>query len=145
MAQTINRKSGRRKKSTAQTRGPAMPFGQMTQFDYLYGALAKRYPGIENANGTTSNFQFMQTPMSASWITGQDATAFELANSTSVGLGGFFIAGGGFANAYRDLVLSIEPTNDASNAQYRQCVISINAIDGQIQSLNSQAQGAYQV
>ncbi|MBI5909223.1 MAG: hypothetical protein HY848_04650 [Betaproteobacteria bacterium] len=119
--------------------------GSTTQFDYFYSALAKRYPGIADANGTTTNFQFMNTPMQAQWITGGDANAFELANSTSVGLDGFFIPGGGFANAYRDLVLSIDPTQGSDNARYRNCVIQIAALDNQIQSLTSQAQGSYKV
>lgn len=116
-----------------------------TQFDYFYDALAKRYPGIAAANGVTTNFQFMNTPMSAQWVTGGDANAFELANSTSVGLDGFFIPGGGFANAYRDLVLSIEPTQGADNQRYRNCVIQIAALDNQVQSLTSQAQANYKV
>ena len=49
-----------------------MGFSAATQFDYFYDALAKRYPGIADANGTTTNFQFMNTPMSASWITGTE-------------------------------------------------------------------------
>lgn len=114
-----------------------------TQFDYFYEALAKRYPGIAAANGTTTNFQFMKTPLPAQWMTGSDANAFELANSTSVGLDGFFTPGGGFANAYRDLVLSIEPAQGSDNPRYRECVIQIAAIDKQIQSLTDQAQGAF--
>jgi hypothetical protein len=122
-----------------------MGFADKTQFDYLYDALAQRYPGIAKANGESANFQFMQTPMTADWVTGHDARAFELANSTSVTLDGFFVPGGGFANAYRDLVLSLAPVQKIENAVYVDCVAKLRALDAQKQSLADAAHGAFRV
>jgi len=122
-----------------------MGFAASTQFDYLYDALAQRYPGIASADGRSANFQFMQTPMAADWGTGRDATAFEIANSTSVSLGGFFIPGDGFAESYRDLVLSLAPAQETANPAYRDCITKIAALDAQRKSIRDEARGEFSV
>jgi len=122
---------------------PSNNFSEETQFDYLYDALAQKFPGIQAADGKNTVFQFMQTPLGANWKSGDDADAFELANSTSLDLGGFFMRGSSFANSYKDMVLSIEPTNGVDNPQYRDCVNKIAIIDNNLDSTRKQAQADY--
>jgi hypothetical protein len=116
-----------------------------TQFDYFFDALAQKYPGIADADGVTSNFQFMETPYDASWQNGNDAEAFALADSTSLRLDGFFVPGGSFSNAYADYVLSINPSTGADNAQFKAAAQQISNLNGAIQSKSGQAQAAYAV
>ena len=122
-----------------------MTFTSQTQFDYLFDALAQKYPGIADADGVSSCFQFMETPMAANWTLGSDANAFEIANSTSTSLGGFFVPGGAFATAYADCVLSLQPATGADNAQFKAAASQISRINTAIQSLASQASAAYAV
>ncbi|CAA7623617.1 hypothetical protein [Magnetospirillum sp. UT-4] len=122
-----------------------MPFGNLTQFDYLYAALANKYPGIAAADAKSTAFQFMDTPLSASWIKDDDADAFELADSTSLQLGGFFVRGSNFANSYKDFILSVQPAKGSDNSDYRNAVTNIAALDNNITALVSTARNNYQL
>jgi hypothetical protein len=122
-----------------------MPFKDKTQFDYLFDALAQKYPGIAAADGVTSNFQFMETPKSASWVTGFSADAFYLANSTSLRLDGFFSPGNNLANAYQDYVQSIKPSAGSDNVDYQTAMRKVSAADGALTAKASEAMAAYNV
>lgn len=95
-----------------------MPAGnELTQFDYLFNALANKFPGIASASGA-SLFQFATVPIAASWETNEDAKAYELSSRGSANLTGFYVPGDRIDIAYGDLINSIEQPNVENNPEY---------------------------
>jgi hypothetical protein len=71
-------------------------FEEQSHFDYLYDALAQRYPGIRNADGRHSLFQFVTTPIAADWNANDLSSAHHLVNSVPANLDGFYVKGESF-------------------------------------------------
>jgi hypothetical protein len=97
-----------------------MPNGkELTQFDYLYNALANKYPAIRgNPDGTTV-FQFAAFPIGADWVSGQDEKAYDLAGKGSTRLDGFYSGGPTIENAYRDLISSVSKPDAEQDEAYK--------------------------
>ncbi|NEP02576.1 MAG: hypothetical protein F6K58_28790 [Symploca sp. SIO2E9] len=120
-----------------------MDFNEKSQFQFLYEGLADKYPGIKSADGVTSNFQFMQTPLFANWTSGDDAQAYDIANSRFLDLGGFFVRGEGFAQSYRDLIQSIAPNTGDSNQEYKDDIARLSKNNKLKQSIIDHARTQY--
>lgn len=116
----------------------------LTQFDYLYDALANKYPGLVASDGSQV-FQFAVAPIGASWVTGNDANAYGIANSVSPSLGGFYSLGNPLDNAYSSLITSIQPTNYSANPAYTAQQTILTGLDSSYQQTLHDAQAAYQV
>ncbi|HLA56608.1 MAG TPA: hypothetical protein VK623_10930 [Flavobacterium sp.] len=85
-----------------------------SQFDYLFSAIADKFPAIGQDTATTQ-FQFSGSPMAASWSTGDDIGAYNVANAVSADVNGFYTPNpGSLYNAYSDLIVSISPGIDGS-------------------------------
>jgi hypothetical protein len=95
----------------------SLQMADVDQYQILYSALAKKYPGIINDDGSSTVFQFFETPYAASWVTNADYEAYTLANSTNRRLDGFFVPTDDFFTSYQSLVSSLEPAQ-SSNAEY---------------------------
>lgn len=122
-----------------------MAFSDQSQFNYLFDALAKKYPGLADADGVTSTFQFSELPMEATWVLGYDSDAYNLANATSLRLDGYFAPGTNLANAYQDYVLSIKPNAGSDNPDYQAASRKVNAANDALTAKASLAIGAYKV
>lgn len=122
-----------------------MAFSDQSQFNYLYDALAKKYPGLADADGVTSTFQFSELPMEATWVLGYDSDAYNLANATSARLDGFFAPGTDLANAYQDYVQSIKPNAGSDNPAYLAAQRKVAAADEALTAKANLAIGAYKV
>jgi hypothetical protein len=84
-----------------------------SQFDYLFSAIADRYPAIQAADGSTQ-FQFSASPEGANWQSGSDIDAYNMGNAVPLSMNGFYAKSpASLFNAYSDLILSIEPAVDA--------------------------------
>ncbi|CAM4091330.1 hypothetical protein FLSI110296_13345 [Flavobacterium sinopsychrotolerans] len=91
-----------------------MPDFKDSQFDYLFSAVADKYPAI-GQNTDSTQFQFSGSPMAANWKTGNDINAYNIANSVSADTNGFYTPNpGSLFNAYSDMILSISPSIDGS-------------------------------
>jgi len=87
---------------------------QDSQFDYLFSAIADKYPAIGQNTGTTQ-FQFAGSPMAANWQKGNSYEAHEFANHVSADVNGFYTPNpGGLIAAYTSLISSIDPGVDGS-------------------------------
>lgn len=116
-----------------------------TGFDFLYDGLTKNYPGLIHVDGSSDNFQFMQSPQFANWTTGTDADAYSISNSGSTDLGGFYIPSPGFAQNYKDLVTSIAPSTGSDNQDYKDIVAKIAKATKQNLSIVATARTQYAV
>lgn len=84
-----------------------------SQFDYLFSAIADKYPAIGQDTGSTQ-FQFTGSPMGANWTKGNDIDAYNTANRVAADVNGFYTPNPGpLYNAYSSLILSITPGVDA--------------------------------
>lgn len=96
---------------------PNNDFAQRSQYEFLFDALAQKYPGLADVNESTF-FQFAQAPVAARWISGNDIEAYDIANSVPGNLGGFWVAAGPFDAAYASLLRSIQPKEGDTNDDY---------------------------
>lgn len=95
-------------------------FARQNQFDYLYSAVINKYPGLALDDGT-SVFQFMEMPMEASWVTGTDEAAFNLADTVPAKLGGSYSSGSARVSlAYKSLLESMMGAMADNNVQYKE-------------------------
>lgn len=115
-----------------------------SHFEALYDALARKFPGIAQADGKRANFQFMDTPCPAAWHDGKDARAFLLADSCATRLDGFYLPGGSFSEAYRNYVQAIEPRAGASAARYCATVAQSANLNRALVMIDRQARAAFQ-
>ncbi|MGF1731785.1 hypothetical protein [Photobacterium kasasachensis] len=89
-----------------------MPAFKDSQFDYLFSAIANKYPAIGQSTDSTQ-FQFTGSPLAANWKTGADIDAYNTANKVAADVNGFYTPNpGSLYNAYSDLILSITPGID---------------------------------
>lgn len=79
-------------------------FEKSTQFDYLYDALAQKFPGLVAKNSGTSVFQFSQVPVAANWVTSNDQIAYDIANVVPLNLDGFCVKGDQLDTSYSTLI-----------------------------------------
>lgn len=85
-----------------------------SQFDYLFSAIADKYPAIAQ-NTDSSQFQFAGSPMAAAWQKGNDYAAYQFANHVAIDVNGFYSPNAGqLTNAYGSLISSIDPGVDGS-------------------------------
>ena len=85
-----------------------------TQFDYLFSAIADKFPAIAEHNNSTQ-FQFTGSPMEAAWTNSTDMSAYNTANRVSAAVNGFYTPNpGSLFTAYRSLIASIDPGVDGS-------------------------------
>lgn len=122
-----------------------MAFGDQTQYDYLFNALAQKYPAIASSDGNTSSFQFLELPMEANWVQGSDSNAFQFADATSVRLDGFYAPGGSLSTAYQDYVLSISPKAGSDGAAYQKAAALVAAADNALEAKTAAALAAFNV
>jgi hypothetical protein len=122
-----------------------MAFDDKTQFDYLFDALAQKYPALAASDGQTTTFQFMELPTEANWAANNDANAFAIADATSLSLDGFFAHGGSLSTAYQDFVLSIAPSAGSDNPDYKQAAQLVQAEDQALSNTISDALGQFKV
>ena len=118
-------------------------FEDKTQFDYLYDALAQKYPGLVAANDNASIFQFAQAPVAANWVTGNDGTAYDIANSVPVNIDGFYVHGDQLDTAYSTLIKSIKPKIGDNNPDYKKLKLLADDQNSKMISLADQATKAY--
>lgn len=84
-----------------------------SQFDYLFSAIADKYPAI-GQNTDSTQFQFTGSPLVANWNKGNDIQAYNTANTVSADVNGFYTPNpGSLYNAFSSLILSINPGLDA--------------------------------
>ena len=121
----------------------ASNFGDLSQFDYLYDALTKQYPGLTGDPDGTSVFQFATTPIAASWTTGNDANAYDIANAVPLDLNGFYTPGDALDAAYQDLILSIQPANYSNNPAYAQAQTVLGGLQASFAQTAQNANSAY--
>ena len=121
----------------------AKKFEDYTQYDYLYDALAQKYPGLVAAKNASSVFQFSQVPVAANWITGNDGNAYDIANSVPLNLDGFYVHGDQLDSAYSTLIKSIKPKNGDSNPDYRKMVVKVGDLNNQMSKTADDAAKAY--
>ncbi|SMG07923.1 hypothetical protein SAMN05661096_00092 [Marivirga sericea] len=85
-----------------------------SQFDYLFSAIADKYPAIAQKTDTTQ-FQFAGSPMAAAWTKGDSYEAHQFANHVPADVNGFYTPNPGeLSNAYGSLIASIDPGVDGS-------------------------------
>jgi hypothetical protein len=121
-----------------------MPSSGLTQFDYLYNALADKFPAIRgNPDGTTI-FQFAAMPIAADWISGHDEKAYDLANKGSTQLDGFYSGGSGIENAYRDLISAIASPDVEDNEGYKKSQALVEDYSRLLGQEQTEAERAYQ-
>lgn len=120
-------------------------FSQKTQFDYLYDALAQKYPGIQNADGRSTLFQFVTTPLAAAWKSGNDAQAYDIANAVPKNLDGFYVHGDALDISYQDLIQTIKPTSKDINERYRALTRKIDVALEANRNLRNEALSDYNV
>lgn len=121
----------------------ASDFGKLSQFNYLYDALTKKYPGLTGDPDGTSVFQFTTTPTQASWSTGTDLNAYDIANAVPLDLNGFYTPGDQLDTAYKDLIVSIEPANYADNQSYTKAQTRLGALNQSQTQIIQNANSAY--
>lgn len=118
-------------------------FTDKTQFDYLFDALAQKYPGIKNADGKNTLFQFSTFPIAASWKEGRDNYAYEIADAVPVNLDGFYVKGESLCVAYKHFIQSVKPKNGFDNPQYRKNIVLLEDYTDQILSIQAVANREY--
>lgn len=118
-------------------------FGDKSNFDYLFDALAKDFPGLRNLSPETSIYQFSTTPIGADWQTGSDAKAYAAANKISENLDGFYTPGSNFDQAYISLVYALDAPNATSDPEYKSLMKKITDIDQQMPGLLQNLRNAY--
>lgn len=111
---------------------------QPTQAEYFYDALVSKFPGLG-----TRIFQFALTPFAASWADGTAESAYGAASVTSSEVGGFFMSGSNFYNAYRDLVNSLKVTNPNKDPNYLTIQTELKNQTAAYNVLLQKAQSAY--
>ena len=122
--------------------GPTAP-ADLTQFDYLYDALTDKFPGLTGDTGGAAVFQFTAAPIAADWVTGNDAEAYNLANTVPLNLGGFYEPGNTLDNAFMDLILSVKPANYSDNAAYTQAQTALTGLTSSQGQIAANANSAY--
>jgi hypothetical protein len=121
-------------------------FSDKTQFDYLYDALAQKYPGIKNCDGKNTMFQFVTTPIAADWSITNMASAYDLVNSVPANLDGFYVNGASHVDdSVKTLYNFVKPNTGEDIPQYREYLKQYNAIMANIGSLREQARGVYMI
>jgi len=120
-------------------------FSDKTQFDYLYDALAQKYPGIKNTDGRNTMFQFVTTPTSADWANGNDARAYNMANAVSKNLDGFYVHGDALDTSYIHLIQTVKPKSGDDNPRYREVCRIIGALQEEMTSIRNNAISDYNV
>jgi hypothetical protein len=120
-------------------------FNQQSQFAFLYDALCNKYPGLAGDQEGTSVFQFSSIASNANWISGSDSNAYAIANAVPLDINGFYTPGEPLDRAYADLIVSIQPANYSSNAQYSSTAHLIDALCGALQQTATDANSDYKV
>jgi|GEM_PF-5216879 len=120
-------------------------FENKTQFDYLYDALAQKYPGLVAKNSDSSVFQFSQMPIAANWITGNDQTAYDIANGVPLNLDGFYVKGDQLDTSYSTLIRSLKPKLGDDNSDYKKLKILSDDLTNQFQVIADNANKAYYI
>ena len=65
-------------------------FAKESQYKYYFSALAQNFPDIVSQQGKETVFQFSSLPIAADWKTGDDETAYNIANAVPADIGGFY-------------------------------------------------------
>jgi hypothetical protein len=95
-----------------------------SQFDWIYSAIASRYPAVQECNGASRIFQFAASPLEASWHDGNDLSAYNMADSVPTNLGGFYTpSASGVHQAYKSLLASLKSPSDTDPEVRRKQVI----------------------
>ncbi len=115
-----------------------------SQFDYLFSAIANKYPAIGQSTDTTQ-FQFTGSPLAANWTNGNDIDAYNTANSVAADVNGFYTPNpGSLTNAYGSLISSITPGVDANkDTTYQKLMSQLNTARDNYQGAITQAQVAW--
>lgn len=97
------------------------------QFDYLFNAIAEKYPEVALHNGI-KQFQFTGSPLAADWTNSMDIRAYNMANAVSASVDGFYTPNPGSLYAsYTSLILSIDPIGySIPNKEYLKILSLIN-------------------
>lgn len=116
-----------------------------SQFDYLFSAIADKYPAI-GQNTASSQFQFTGSPIGANWTKGNDIDAYNTANAVSADVNGFYTPNPGpLYNAYSSLILSINPGVDADkDPTYQKLTSQLNTATDNYNGALGQAKVAWQ-
>jgi hypothetical protein len=124
---------------------PSNDFANQSQFDYMFDALAQKFPALQNFDGVTSIFQFSATPIAADWVDNLSAHVFDSSNIGSSSLDGFFVPTDNFYNSYKDLISSIKPANYTANADYEAFQQQLTNLNNQETGIQQNTTAAYQV
>lgn len=120
-------------------------FEKKTQFEYVYDALAQKYPGLV-APAKQAIFQFAAAPLAATWIKSNDSSAYSIANAVPVTLDGFYNIGSVLLDkSYASLIMSLPPRADQDNAKYLALLRRLNNIGDSLTALNQDIDADYQV
>lgn len=120
-------------------------FEKSTQFDYLYDALAQKFPGLVAQNSKTSVFQFSQVPIAANWVTGNDPIAYDIANVVPLNLDGFYVKGDQLDTSYSSLIRSLKPRLGDDNPDYKKLKIISDDLTNQFLTIADGANKAYYI
>ncbi|OPX45167.1 hypothetical protein CLHUN_10540 [Ruminiclostridium hungatei] len=120
-------------------------FESKTQFDYLYDALAQKYPGLVAKNSDSSVFQFSQMPIAANWVTGNDPTAYDIANGVPLNLDGFYVKGDQLDTSYSTLIRSLKPKLGDDNLAYQGLKKDSDDLTNEFQAIADNANKAYYI
>ncbi|MEM7799523.1 MAG: hypothetical protein AAF633_10060 [Chloroflexota bacterium] len=100
---------------------------QTTQAEYFYDALVSKFPGLG-----TDIFQFSTTPLPASWVSGNPYDEYSWASGVSQNVGGYYVPGSNFFNAYKSLVMSLKVPDPNKDPNYRTTLTSFDDLDSQL-------------
>ncbi len=116
-----------------------------TQFDYLYNALAQKYPGLVAKDNDSSAFQFSQMPIAANWVTSNDQIAYDIANGVPLNLDGFYVKGDQLDTSYSTFIRSLKPKLGDDNPDYRKLKVLSDDLTNQFQVIADSANKAYYI
>jgi hypothetical protein len=119
-------------------------FTQKTQFDYLYDALADKYPGIRNADGKNTLFQFVGVPTRAGWKKNNLGSVYYTANTVPSSFDGFYASSGNLVDkACGKLYSAIKTKTNIDMAQYKKYSQQRDALDDHLRDIQADAESDY--
>lgn len=115
-----------------------------TPFEYLYDALARRYPGLAATEKGTV-FQFCTAPIAADWVTRNDLNAYHHCNTVPANLDGFYVPGSNLDASYSTFIKSLKPEDADDNPLYNNKLKALNDLIDEQTAVTNKANAAYQV
>jgi hypothetical protein len=106
------------------------------QYEYIYDALALKYPNIKNVDKNKSIFQFAGSPIFVGWNAGNEIASYDFLKScVSQDLSGFFVSNqANIFNSYRDLLYSLK-TKNRDNPDYESKQLDLTNLKNKKQTI----------